>query len=68
MDKRSFLKKASLAGIASIVSFPSIGKILDSVSHLSPEEITKDEDFWRSIRDADTKSEIATLVVFVERL
>lgn len=52
MDKRSFLKKASLAGLAGIASFPAIGKILDSVSHLSPEEITKNEDFWASIRSA----------------
>src|SRR3954470_2277452 len=52
MDKRSFLKKASLAGLASIASFPALGKILDSVSHLSPEKITKDEDFWKSIRSS----------------
>lgn len=52
MDKRSFLKKASLAGLATMTSFPAISKILDSVSHLPAEEITKDEDFWKVIRKA----------------
>jgi len=52
MNKRSFLKKVSLAGLATMVSFPALSKILDSVSHLSPEEITTDEEFWKAIRAA----------------
>ena len=52
MNKRSFLKKASLASLATIVSFPALSKILDSVAHLSPEEITSDEEFWKAIRNA----------------
>ncbi|MGZ4034033.1 MAG: aminotransferase class V-fold PLP-dependent enzyme [Bacteroidia bacterium] len=50
MDKRSFLKKASLIGLGSVSSFSALGKIVDSVSHLTSEKIAKDEDFWASIR------------------
>lgn len=52
MDKRSFLKKASLLGLGSMVSFPSLGKLMDSVAHLPSEELAADEDFWSKIRGA----------------
>jgi selenocysteine lyase/cysteine desulfurase len=50
MDKRAFLKTSSLIGLSSLVNFSAFGKLLNSVGHLSPEQITADEDFWKAIR------------------
>jgi len=50
MDKRAFLKTSSLIGLSSLVNFSAFGKLLDSVEHLSPEQIASDEDFWKAIR------------------
>ncbi|GAB4136863.1 MAG: aminotransferase class V-fold PLP-dependent enzyme [Bacteroidia bacterium] len=50
MDKRTFLKKSKLLGVSSIVSMDAIGKMIESVSHLSPEQIASDDDFWTNIR------------------
>lgn len=50
MDKRTFLKSSALLGVGSLVSFSSIGKIVDAVAHLPPDTVAKDEDFWASIR------------------
>ncbi|MEO6305631.1 MAG: aminotransferase class V-fold PLP-dependent enzyme, partial [Bacteroidia bacterium] len=52
MDKRSFLKTASLIGLGSVANFSAIGKLFDSVAHLPAGELALDEDFWKSIRKA----------------
>lgn len=50
MDKRTFLKHFSLGGIALTPFFQQIEELVTSVSHLSPEEVAKDEGFWANIR------------------
>ena len=50
MNKRTFIKTTGLVGLGSIVSFPGISKLVDSVSHLSSEAVAQDEDFWLKIR------------------
>jgi selenocysteine lyase/cysteine desulfurase len=53
MDKRAFLKNLTLLGISAsaLPSFDSLAESMSRVSHLTPEEVAKDEDFWASIRD-----------------
>ena len=53
MDKRAFLKNLTLLGISAsaLPSFDSMAQSMSSISHLTPEEAAKDEDFWASIRD-----------------
>ena len=53
MDKRAFLKNLTLLGISAsaLPSFDSMAESMSSISHLTPEEAAKDEDFWASIRD-----------------
>lgn len=51
MDKRTFLKNTSLIGLGSLVSFSSIGKMVEAVAHLPAGEVAKDEDFWAKIRN-----------------
>ncbi len=50
MNKRSFLKNATLLSVGALTSFESFGKLMDSVRHLPSEELAKDEDFWTTIR------------------
>ncbi len=50
MDKRSFLKNASLLGISSLVSFSAMGKMFDKAEDLSPDNDGDDEDLWASVR------------------
>jgi selenocysteine lyase/cysteine desulfurase len=50
MDKRTFIKNASMAGLGSMLSFEGLSEMVRSVSALSPEELAGDEDFWISIR------------------
>lgn len=52
MDKREFLKSSSLLGIGSLLTFPSIGKLIESVKHIPTEVLASDEDFWLQIRKA----------------
>jgi selenocysteine lyase/cysteine desulfurase len=49
MDKRSFIKKTSLLGVASLVNFSAWGEMLAPIVG-SGEEIGKGEDFWATIR------------------
>ncbi len=53
MDKREFLKNLTLLGIgaSSLPTFDSLAESLSQVSHLTPDELAKDEDFWAGIRD-----------------
>lgn len=50
MDKRSFLKSATMMSLGGITSFDSLEKLVSSVSHFSFEDNAKDEDFWTAIR------------------
>jgi selenocysteine lyase/cysteine desulfurase len=54
MNKRDFLKKASLMGITASPFISQIEKLVSSVEHLSPLQLASDEDFWATIR-ADYK-------------
>ncbi len=48
MTKRDFLKTA--AAITSTPIFFPLDKLMPSIAHLSPEEVAKDEVFWKKIR------------------
>jgi len=50
MNKRTFLKSLGLIGLSPFSTYPSIEKIVDSASQLSPEQLAGDEFFWESIR------------------
>ena len=50
MDKRTFLKKAGLLGVSSMLSIENISELVKSVSGISPADLAKDEEFWASIR------------------
>ena len=50
MDKRSFLKNMTLLGLSGLPSLQAFGGLLDSVRHLTPAEVARDEDFWTGIR------------------
>jgi selenocysteine lyase/cysteine desulfurase len=50
MDKREFLKSSSLLGIGSLLTFPSLEKLLQTVEHKTPAELATDDDFWMEIR------------------
>ena len=52
MDKREFLKSSTVLGLGSLLTFPSIEKLIQSVEHKSPVELASDEDFWIQIRKA----------------
>ena len=51
MDKRTFIKQGSLIGLGSMLSFPVLGKLMNSVAHIQPLELAKDEDFWLAVRN-----------------
>ena len=50
MNKRTFLKSSTILGLANMISFPAISKMVDAISHLPAAEVAKAEDFWASIR------------------
>ncbi|MCW3123285.1 MAG: Isopenicillin-N epimerase, partial [Flavipsychrobacter sp.] len=50
MNKRTFIKSTSLLGIGSLISFSSLGKIMDAVAHVPPAELAQDEEFWAAVR------------------
>lgn len=50
MNKRSFLKSLGLFGLSPFSSLPSMEKLIDSVSLLSPGQLAEDEKFWENIR------------------
>lgn len=50
MDKRSFLKNATLLSLGSSPIYKQLDKLVNTISHLSPEEVAKDEYFWSQIR------------------
>ncbi len=50
MNKRTFLKTLTTAGIASAPLFKQLSKLVSSIENLSPEEVARNEDFWAQIR------------------
>lgn len=54
MNKRSFLKKASLIGLSSMINYSAIGKLIDSSESDTQNALANDEDFWNSMREAYT--------------
>ncbi len=50
MDKRTFLKSMTLAGLGGLSSLDALAKLVDDNSHRLPDELAKDEDFWASVR------------------
>lgn len=50
MNKRTFLKNATFAGLGGMLSFDGIAQAVKNVSAVSVIELAGDEDFWASIR------------------
>ncbi len=50
MDKRTFLKNATLVGIGGMLSLDSLAELFKSVSVVPAHELAADEDFWTTIR------------------
>ena len=50
MNKRTFLKNATALGIGSLITFRSIGKMVDAVAYLPAEAVAEDDDFWTRLR------------------
>ena len=50
MDKRTFIKKLGLGSLASTPLFKNLDKLVDHYSNVSPEELAKNEEFWKGIR------------------
>jgi selenocysteine lyase/cysteine desulfurase len=50
MDKRSFLKQLGLAGLAIPLSGIALANKIKRISHLSPDEVAVDDDFWATVR------------------
>ncbi|MEO1054239.1 MAG: aminotransferase class V-fold PLP-dependent enzyme [Bacteroidota bacterium] len=50
MDKRSFIKKASLVGLALPFSFNALDELMSGVAGVSPKDLAKDDEFWLKIR------------------
>ena len=62
MDKRSFLKKAGLMGLAAPLSFAHLRRAVAAVEHLAPADLAVDEDFWLKVRgDYDLKPDYINL-------
>ena len=50
MNKRTFLKSFTTLGVVSTPVFKNLDRWIESVEHLSPEEVARDEDFWMRVR------------------
>ena len=50
MDKRSFIKKISLATLASPFYVSALPELIDSVKDMPLEELATTEDFWKRVR------------------
>jgi selenocysteine lyase/cysteine desulfurase len=50
MNKRTFLKNVTLAGLGTVPLFKNLDKIVNSVAHLPVEEVARDENFWAQVR------------------
>ena len=50
MNKRNFLKKITLAGLATSPTFQTLNKLVAKYEDFSPSELASNEDFWMEIR------------------
>jgi hypothetical protein len=50
MNKRTFLKSMTLAGIGGLSSLDALAKLVDENSNRLPDDLAKDEDFWAGVR------------------
>ena len=50
MDKRNFIKTLSLGALAAPMYTSSFGKALETLQHVSAEELATDSDFWEKVR------------------
>lgn len=50
MDKRSFLKTLTMAGLATPLSSSALGKWMDTASGIPAETLAADESYWQGIR------------------
>ncbi len=50
MEKREFLKKASIMGFSVPLTFDHLNSLIDGSRHLSDREVAQDESFWLEIR------------------
>jgi selenocysteine lyase/cysteine desulfurase len=53
MNKRTFLKNASLLGLGSITALPALGRITSAAAAMSPAD-GSDDDFWLTVRNSYT--------------
>lgn len=52
MDKRSFLKSTTLAGLSSIISLSAMGRMADNLTALTADQTASNDDFWAAVRGA----------------
>lgn len=50
MKKRTFLKQALTAGIATSPLFQTLNHLIQGVAHIPPDKLANDENFWAQIR------------------
>ena len=50
MDKRTFLKQLSIAGITTLPLFKNLDQLVQKFAHFSPQELAEQEEFWLQIR------------------
>lgn len=51
MDKRTFLKKFSLAAMTTLPAIKAIAASVDQYEHILPSELAEDDSFWEKIRE-----------------
>ena len=50
MDKRTFLKQLSIAGITTLPILKNLDQLVQKFAHFSPQELAEQEEFWLQIR------------------
>jgi selenocysteine lyase/cysteine desulfurase len=50
MDKRTFLKNASLLGIGGLTAIPALGKMVDAAAAMTAASGGSDDNFWAKVR------------------
>ena len=51
MNKRDFIKSATVIGLSANPVFKQLDKLVATVEHLTVEQVARDENFWLQIRD-----------------
>lgn len=51
MNKRAFIKSASITGLGTQMAFNSLAAMFDSKNNISSSELAADDIFWKKIRD-----------------